>query len=55
MELYNSKLQSYLGLIEKSDRANHRHFELTFEAFAIDQLAVFERLRPDLKDPAARP
>jgi len=55
IELYNAKLQSYLGLIEKLDRADHRHFELTFESFAIDQLAVFECLRPFLKDPADLP
>lgn len=55
MELYNAKLRSYLDMIGKLDRADHRFAVLTFEDFAIDQIAVFERLRHQLKSPATDP
>lgn len=55
IELYNAKMRSYLGFMEKLQPANVRHNVLTFEDFAIDQLAVFERLRPFLKNPGVTP
>lgn len=50
IELYNRKLSSYLQFMRQLDAGAHLHFVVTFEAFAVDQIAAFQEFGFHLKD-----
>lgn len=48
--LWNRKMSSYVDFLEKLKAAGHAHMVVSFEDFAMDQAAVFKKLRPHLQD-----
>jgi len=48
--LWNAKVSAYLGFLEKLQASGCAHTVVRFEDFAVDQAAVFEKLRPFLPD-----